>query len=135
MYSKSKGTVLYTFASDVARSCKSSVEAGRLILSVVAALRHGFMAISGYKRPVVYKCCRRATTPGYVQGHQLESALTMEDQLLTILAAIATTIVLGLVLMTFVNNHLQPCQPVMETSRDKGKLAIGNKDYERKSSH
>ena len=57
----------------------------------------------------------------------------MEDQLLTVLATAALTAVLGLALIVCITNHptkLQPCQPVMETSRAKGTLVTGSKDYE-----
>ena len=57
----------------------------------------------------------------------------MEDQLVTVLAAAALTIVLGLALIVCITNHPTkqwPCRPVMETSRDKGTLVTGRKDYE-----
>ena len=56
---------------------------------------------------------------------------TMEDQLLMVLAAVALTVVLGLALIVCITNHptkLQPCQPVMETSQDRGTLVTGSKD-------
>ena len=57
----------------------------------------------------------------------------MEDQLLTVLAAVALTIVLGLALIMCITNRptkVQPCQLVTETSRAKGTLVTGSKDYE-----
>ena len=57
----------------------------------------------------------------------------MEDKLLMVLAAAALTVVLGLALIVYITNHptkQQPCQPLMETSRDKGTLVTGSKDYE-----
>ena len=65
------------------------------------------------------------------------TALTMEDQLLIALAVTALTIVLGSALIMFTANHhtkqhVQLCQPVMETRRAKGKLITGNKDYKTK---
>ena len=57
----------------------------------------------------------------------------MEDQLLIVLAAAAITVVLGLALIVCITNRptkLQPRQPVMETSWDKGTLVTGSKDYE-----
>ena len=58
----------------------------------------------------------------------------MEDQLLI---ALAVTIVLGFALIMFTANHrtkqhVQLCQPVMETRTAKGKLITGNKDYKTK---
>ena len=50
----------------------------------------------------------------------------MENQLQIALAvAAAVTIVLGFALLY----KDKPCQPVMETSRAKGTLVTGNKDY------
>ena len=57
----------------------------------------------------------------------------MEDQLLTVSAVVAPTVVLGLALIVCITNRptkLQPCQPVMEISRAKGTLVTGSKDYE-----
>ena len=57
----------------------------------------------------------------------------MEDQLLTVLASVALTVVLGLALIMCIANRptkVQPCQPVMETSRARGTLVTGSKDYE-----
>ena len=55
----------------------------------------------------------------------------MEDQLLTVLASVALTVVLGLALIVCITNchtHQQSYPPVMESSQDRGTLVTGSKD-------